>query len=115
MTDATGVSVAKLFGSGSSFVKVAKLCSCGPVAAHSQHDAAAAPGVLVPGIVTVHPAHRTNRVSTLDAIDQAVSFTKLEPEPNNTNSHSATAPTRTVGTAPDPPSPRRHARRRGGR
>ncbi len=63
-------SSAKLCGSGSSFVKPAELCSCGPVAARSQHDAAATSGVLVPGTVTVYPAHRTNRVSILDAINQ---------------------------------------------
>jgi len=57
-------------GSCSSFVKPAELCSYGPVAAYSPHDAAAASGVLVPGTVTVYPAYRTNRVSILDAIDQ---------------------------------------------
>ena len=51
-------------------MKPAELCSCGPVAAYSPHDAAAASGVLVPGTVTVYPAYRTNRVSILDAIDQ---------------------------------------------
>ena len=51
-------------------MKLAELCSCGPVAARSQHDAAATSGVLVPGTVTVYPAHRTNRVSILYAIDQ---------------------------------------------
>ncbi len=54
-------------------MKPAELCSCGPVAAYSPHDAAAASGVLVPGTVTLYPAYRTNRVSILDAIDQSVS------------------------------------------
>jgi hypothetical protein len=57
-------------GSGSSFVKPTELCSGGPVAARSPHDAAAATGVLVPGAVILRPAYRTNRVSILDAIDQ---------------------------------------------
>ena len=46
------------------------MCSGGLLAARSPHDAAAASGVLVPGTVTVYPAHRTNRVSILYAIDQ---------------------------------------------
>jgi len=46
--------------------------------------------VLVPGSLTVHPAYRTNWVSILDAINQAASFTKLEPEPDNLAIHTPT-------------------------
>lgn len=52
-----------------------------PSGARSQHDAVASSGLLVPGNVTVYPAHRTNRVSILAAIDPAAGLTKLEPEP----------------------------------
>jgi len=50
-------------------VKPVELCSCGPQAARSLHNAAAASAVLVPGTVTVHAGYRMNRVSILDAID----------------------------------------------
>jgi hypothetical protein len=62
----------KLQGEGSSLprLKPAELCSCGPASACSQHHGAAASAGLVPGIVAVHAAHRTNRVSIRDAINQ---------------------------------------------